>query len=313
MAPFFLEGMRADSLTSLPPFYLSMALVLLGPVLKSTKEINECHFPKPVLITTGARKKSWTPQTLPFQLMRLGEIMLVGVPGEMTTMSGRRLRRDFENILQPNGIKHVVIVGLANSYSGYITTPEEYQLQHYEGASTHFGPHTLNAYRQILSDMALEMTQKKSSQSDTRPSLKDHPSLALDPWILWDDEDANFAYGAMLPGHKKIFARGEVVQMDFRAAHPNNQFEKIPSYFYIEKKIADKWHTILSDSDPKTHFEWRYHHSNNQVASSRVSIFWRTNQSDMDGHYRIRYQGYAKNVLGKFRHFEGTGEFFLVD
>jgi neutral ceramidase len=43
----------------------------------------------------------------------------------------------------------VVIAGLSNTYSSYITTFEEYQMQRYEGASTIFGPHTLDAYIQV--------------------------------------------------------------------------------------------------------------------------------------------------------------------
>ena len=42
-----------------------------------------------------------------------------------------------------------VIAGLTNTYSSYVTTFEEYQEQRYEGASTIFGPHTLDAYIQV--------------------------------------------------------------------------------------------------------------------------------------------------------------------
>jgi hypothetical protein len=43
----------------------------------------------------------------------------------------------------------VVIAGLTNTYSSYVTTFEEYAMQRYEGASTIFGPHTLDAYIQV--------------------------------------------------------------------------------------------------------------------------------------------------------------------
>ena len=43
----------------------------------------------------------------------------------------------------------VVVAGLTNTYSSYITTFEEYGVQRYEGASTIFGPHTLDAYIQV--------------------------------------------------------------------------------------------------------------------------------------------------------------------
>lgn len=35
---------------------------------------------------------------------------------------------------------YVVIAGPANAYAHYITTPEEYSVQRYEGASTLYGP-----------------------------------------------------------------------------------------------------------------------------------------------------------------------------
>ena len=47
------------------------------------------------------------------------------------------------------GDVHVVIAGLTNTYSSYVTTIEEYSIQRYEGASTIFGPHTLDAYIQV--------------------------------------------------------------------------------------------------------------------------------------------------------------------
>lgn len=43
----------------------------------------------------------------------------------------------------------VAISGLTNTYASYVTTWEEYQVQRYEGASTLYGPHTLDAYIQV--------------------------------------------------------------------------------------------------------------------------------------------------------------------
>ena len=51
----------------------------------------------------------------------------------------------------------VVIAGLSNAYTHYITTYEEYQRQRYEAASTIFGPHTLRAYMQQYSYLTEKM------------------------------------------------------------------------------------------------------------------------------------------------------------
>ena len=49
-----------------------------------------------------------------------------------------------EGVLGSNA--YVVIAGPANTYAHYVTTPEEYAMQRYEGASTIFGQWTLDSY-----------------------------------------------------------------------------------------------------------------------------------------------------------------------
>ena len=67
-------------------------------------------------------------------------------------MSGRRWREVVQTSAAAifddlNGTDPAVVLGApANSYTHYITTPEEYLVQRYEGASTLYGPHTLDAY-----------------------------------------------------------------------------------------------------------------------------------------------------------------------
>lgn len=82
----------------------------------------------------------WTPKLLPLQVLKLGSFALVGIPAEPTTVAGYRIRALVKGAL---GVERVVPQGYANGYVSYITTPEEYAVQAYEGASTHFGPWTL--------------------------------------------------------------------------------------------------------------------------------------------------------------------------
>lgn len=88
----------------------------------------------------------WTPNVLPVQIFVLGNVAIAAVPGEFTTVAGRRVRATVGHVLAPMGVKHVVLSGYSNAYAGYVTTPEEYELQDYEGASTHFGKWTLPAW-----------------------------------------------------------------------------------------------------------------------------------------------------------------------
>lgn len=99
--------------------------------------------------------RAWIPTVLPVQVLRLGPLLLAALPNEPTTTVGRRLRARLEAALGPGTRAHVQ--GYANAYAGYLTTPEEYRLQRYEGAYTLFGPHTLGAFAEALEDLVVSL------------------------------------------------------------------------------------------------------------------------------------------------------------
>lgn len=105
--------------------------------------------------------KPWTPNILPIQIFILGELAIISVPAEFTTVAGKRLKKTVLNILKFQGVKEIVLSGYSNGYSGYVTTNEEYQIQRYEGGSTHFGQWTLAAYQTEFKKLALELNQSK--------------------------------------------------------------------------------------------------------------------------------------------------------
>ena len=57
----------------------------------------------------------------------MGQLLIAAVPGEFTTMAGRRLRQKISEEAAESNVK-VVIAGLSNVYTHYITTFEEYQV-----------------------------------------------------------------------------------------------------------------------------------------------------------------------------------------
>ncbi|CAG0885332.1 unnamed protein product [Cyprideis torosa] len=103
----------------------------------------------------------WQPHVVDTQLAVIGDIAIAAVPGEMTTMSGRRLRRVLLDVMMQYGIQDPVAVtaGLCNTYSDYIATFEEYQIQRYEAASTIYGPHTLAAYEDQYRNLAMQLME----------------------------------------------------------------------------------------------------------------------------------------------------------
>jgi neutral ceramidase len=76
-------------------------------------------------------------------MLRVGQLVMLIMPGELTTMSGRRIRNAIRAELISQGVigqgAYVVVAGPANTYAHYVATAEEYSVQRYEGASTIFG------------------------------------------------------------------------------------------------------------------------------------------------------------------------------
>ena len=67
----------------------------------------------------------------------------------------------------PSGVTEPVVVGLANNYMGYLTTPEEYEMQHYEGGHTVYGVWTSLARAQ-LADRAHPFTRARGAGARPR-------------------------------------------------------------------------------------------------------------------------------------------------
>ena len=127
-------------------------------VFNCTLSTTPCQGEKPIILETGTMTPyPWTPEVLPLQVVRLGNVALVALPFEPTTMAGRRVRQQVLAQLSSVGVNQVLIAGLSNAYAGYLSTREEYAKQDYEGASTHFGPWTLAAVQQEVDKLAVAM------------------------------------------------------------------------------------------------------------------------------------------------------------
>ncbi|HUO69788.1 MAG TPA: neutral/alkaline non-lysosomal ceramidase N-terminal domain-containing protein [Solirubrobacteraceae bacterium] len=135
----------------------------------------EGQLPKPVVLMPGLDSPPAVPHVVPVQLLRLGSVAVIGIPGELTTMAGRRLRTTVLNELSATGVAHVALGTYANEYAQYITTLEEYSSQQYEGASTLFGPHTLEAYQQVAAALASAMAHGTPTAPGPAPTAWSAP------------------------------------------------------------------------------------------------------------------------------------------
>ena len=146
--------------------------ILDGAVMQMKKEHRE-----------GAlRELPWTPVVLPLQYIRIGELAIIGFPGEITTVAGQQLRELCKEILTKAGVKHVVISSYANSYFGYCTTHEEYQAQLYEGGHTVYGSRTHDAFRTEFKKMlteCLKPADERKFERNAKPREFSEKELAI--------------------------------------------------------------------------------------------------------------------------------------
>lgn len=231
-----------------------------------------CHKEKPILLATGRAvfPYNWQPHIVPTQVFMIGDLVLLAVPGEFTTMSGRRIRSEIQRTAKELGKDvQVVVAGLSNSYTSYVTTPEEYEIQRYEGASTIFGKHTLtiyiNQYRKllqsILNNRAVAPGPFPPNQEDKQISLS--TGVIYDGhgfgwgWFLWNfvcrlfmlhsfNLYIDFGYVRYQP--MDAYKRGDVVYTKFVSGNPRNNLMTDSSYFIVEQKQPDgNWKTIAND------------------------------------------------------------------
>ncbi|KAM4852130.1 putative neutral ceramidase C isoform 2-T2 [Thomomys bottae] len=286
-----------------------------------SEEIKECHKPKPILLHTGelSSPHPWHPDIVDVQIITLGSLAIAAIPGEFTTMSGRRLREAVQEEFASYGVKDmtVVISGVCNGYTHYITTYEEYQAQRYEAASTIYGPHTLAAYLHLFKALA------KAIATDTVANMSSGPEppffkQLINPLIpnTVDRTPIGRNFGDVLQPAKSAYQVGEVVEVVFVGANPKNSAEnRTHKTFLTVEKYEDTtsaWHTLYNDASWETRFYWH----KGLLGQSNATIEWHIPDTAQPGVYRIRYFGHnRKQEILKpavLLAFEGTSPSFEV-
>jgi len=274
----------------------------------------DCHYPKPILLYTGGADYPgpWTPAILPLQIFQIGQLFLVGVPGEFTTMSGRRLRNTVKEVLIENGAadnnSYVVIAGLSNAYSHYIATPEEYEVQRYEAASTLYGPNTLPAYQQLYSELATALAKGTPyPPGPTPPDLTNYTFTFPIPQL--PDEAIFHSYGDVYEDVSSSYSFGDTVVVSFVGGNPNNDFRTQDTYLTVEMEGATNWTVVLTDGDWDTKYNWY----RTDLVETIVVIQWHISSNVEPGNYRIRTFGIAKDVLGMTHPYTGESSTFAVN
>lgn len=288
-----------------------------------TKEEKACHYPKGILLPTGHINfpHPWAPDTLPVQILRIGDFVICVIPTEMTTMSGRRFRKIIKERLVSKGVISaegtVVIAGLGNSYADYTATFEEYQIQRYEGGSTIFGPHQLNAYIQEFGKLvdAMAAGKKISSTPPTdfskklgkgkKPSADHHPS-------------GTKKFGQVMTDARPAYKAGEVVSVKFAGSNSLSNLKTQSTYMEVQRcndASCSSPVVVYVDSDWETRILIKKAKKNLVLTTRTWTLQWFTT-TNTSGSYRIVYYGtaYDKPLIGKskFNDFTGVSRVFTV-
>jgi neutral ceramidase len=270
----------------------------------------DCQAPKPILLKqSGFDPYPWTPEVLPTSIVKVGQLVLLAVPGEFTTMAGRRLRNTVESVLGTGN--HYVVAGLSNAYAGYMTTKEEYDMQHYEGGSTHFGPWTLAAFEQTFHDLALSLTMGSVPSDTATPRDLSNTSLVnFATGVVHDQAPIFKSIGQVVSNTNSSYTKGQTAKVVFWTGHPRNNLRTEDTFLKIQKKNGSSWETVATDNDWETKYKWK-----------RIDGFWGTSQATIEwaipsdaasGTYRIKHYG-NKKYAGKISSFTGKSREFSVN
>lgn len=346
--------------TASTPYWNMIRDLLRRPSADQVK----CQEPKPILVPTGEMDfpYMWHPRVVPTQIIAIGQVAIVGLPGEFTTMAGRRVRDTVQMALdegQSQGTQSdqegnqddilleddthpdrkratnsgsidyprrrrqakqerfkVILSGLSNTYTSYVTTIEEYYAQRYEGASTLYGPHTLQAYINQFRRLAQHLTG--SSRDQFSPSLLQPPNLmkslfSLKAGVFFDSTPGESRFGQTIidVDSTKPHSCGDTVSATFVAGNPRNDLRQEESFLYVDKYMGDgSWTPIANDASWDTKFIWE--RTNTFKGESRATVQWSIPTYCSSGIYRFRHFGSAKGVLQSIQQYSGQSSPFIV-
>ncbi|XP_067225343.1 neutral ceramidase isoform X3 [Chanodichthys erythropterus] len=268
------------------PFWDGIRDALVGP---PSNETTDCHRPKPILFSTGEMDSPlpWHPAIVDVQIITIGSLAIVAVPGEFTTMSGRRIREAVKKI------------------------------QRYEGASTIYGPHTLSAYIQRYRGLAKAIAHGTVGElpKGPEPPFFDEDKLfnqVKDP--VADVAPVNTTFGDVLEQVNPVYKVGEVASVTFVAGNPRHSGDIRDTTFVTVELFhnnTNTWEIVHTDASWETRFHWE----KGLAGRSRSKVEWHIPLTAQTGTYRIQHFGHYKQSMDNstiIKPYVGTSDDFKV-
>ncbi|MDK8767070.1 neutral/alkaline non-lysosomal ceramidase N-terminal domain-containing protein [Corynebacterium freneyi] len=280
------------------------------------RQVNQVAVPASASAIHGAKENllpvGYIPglvqQTHVFHLHRIGGITIASLAFEPTTVAGLRMRRAIAEALDVD-IDTVIVQGYTSGYGHYITTPEEYDQQDYEGGATIFGRLTLPAATQVFDGLASAMAAGipvDSGAAEGDLTGKIPPSPAGNPFV--DAAPIGKNFGDVLTGPDGPVTVGAHVAVAFVGANPNSDLRHESGFLSVVKPGGDNGEAtrIADDSHEATVIEFA-----NDGASTTTTITWDTTNVE-PGEYVIHYRGSSRGAGGELTPFEGSANVTVV-
>jgi neutral ceramidase len=270
--------------------------------------LREAQAPKGIVVPGGLinRILPLAQERVPVQLLRIGSLHLLTIPGEATIVAGLRLRRAIASVLGIS-ITNVLVAGYSNAYMHYVTTPEEYESQRYEGGSTLFGRWELGAFQQTAVRLAEAMRDGIPASRGDPPQPTKTPRVARTPARV-DEAPPGRAVGDVLGEPRPAYLPGEQVSVVVAGTNPNNDLRRGSTYFCVERLEDGVWRRIADDGDWSTKLHW----TPRDRGVSELAITWDIGPETPPGRYRITCFGAARQPSGRLRPVETRTRTFSV-
>jgi len=308
----------SEGSTESNPFFQFIGSMIVAP---SQSDI-DCHGNKALLIAQGKTSPyPWSPEVLPVSLHKIGQLGMLAVPAEFTIMSGRRLMETVESVLGSQ-LNYTVVAGLSNAYSGYVTTKEEYDMQHYEGGSTHFGPWTLAAYQQSFYQLAAAMLPSGQTPAPdlnpvSFPSIEPSPrdltgeTINFQTGVVHDQAPIFKSIGDIVQNANSSYQKGQTAVVKFWSGHPKNNLRTQGTFMEVQRWNGNGWSVYARDNDWETKYQWQ--RIDGFWGTSHAILSWAIPSDVASGYYRIKHYGDRKEPWsGNIVSYTGTSRYFYI-
>jgi hypothetical protein len=183
-----------------------------------------------------------------FHVIRLGDRLMLGAPGEPSVEMARRFRRSVRPRM-PEGVRDPFVVGLSNDYMGYLTTPEEYEMQHYEGGHTVFGTWTSILAQATFARLSEAMAAGKPAPEPSQPAALGETGGG-EPEV-----GGGGVHGRLIEGPRRRVERMTTIELRWWGAPGGVDRPLDEPFVTLERRTSRGWRT--QQSDLGIAFEWR--------------------------------------------------------